>query len=282
MPNCMKFIFLISRKFMKECVFSTGICLLFLKLWNALVPSCTFSESQLLIVSFIIGLVWTLLDGFFFSGFLKCAITIPSNAFSTKIDIMFGDIFKQNGQIVIAVNDFFDSLVDERRVSSKTLHGQMLNKFWSGNTQDWDAQINESLKDAVPIETINRQRCRRRYEIGTVAYAKISNRKFLCVASSRTDVSTYQTKADFSDIYTVIRSILKKSREYCSGHPVNIPLMGSGLSRTGIRPNPLMNIILIAIFDECKTQDIGSDIRIVLPKSKRHEIDIASLLNQWS
>lgn len=51
---------------------------------------------------------------------------------SNKIDlnIYYDDLFNQNGIIIIIpVNEYFDTLVDERIISSSTVHGQFIKKY---------------------------------------------------------------------------------------------------------------------------------------------------------
>nr|WP_292374124.1 macro domain-containing protein [Methanosarcina sp. UBA411] len=96
-----------------------------------------------------------------------------SNAFDTKIIIKFGDLFKQDGWKPIPVNEFFDSVVDERHVSFKSLHGAILKKYWSNNINDWDQQIIRSLSDCDFIESVTRDSGKsKKYKIGATAITK--------------------------------------------------------------------------------------------------------------
>ena len=50
----------------------------------------------------------------------------------------------------------------------------------------------------------------------------------------------------------------------------------------GIKNNILVDLILAAIFEETKNNKVTSEIRIVLPKEKSSEINLASLQKDWS
>lgn len=74
---------------------------------------------------------------------------------NTKVEIFIGDIFdqilnpeKHEGEItVIAVNDYYDDIVDDRIVSRKSLHGQYINKIKEERKL---ATLNKQIKcDAV-------------------------------------------------------------------------------------------------------------------------------------
>ena len=195
------------------------------------------------------GIVWLVVDGLWFSGFLKQSIEIKSNGFDTRIVIKFGDIFQEDGWRAIAVNDFFDSIVDDRFVSSKSLHGILLQKYWAGNTDDWNLQVDEQLTGTACSSETRIRGKQSRYAIGTTVAVKKDGNRFLCV---------------------------------CGNEPLSIPLMGSGLSRVGIKNNILVDLILTAIFEETKNNKVTSEIRIVLPKEKASEINLASLQKDWS
>ena len=263
-----------------------GAIWLVVEIYNNATPDQSDIKLSLLLMSgiaFGINLVWYLVDGYLLLGFLRKKVIIASNAFPTKVTVEFGDIFKHPGWKVIGVNDFFDSLVDESHISSESLHGQMLRRSWSGNTLDWDNQITASLGSFTPLEVVSRDPGKGdRYSIGTVADVRCNNDKFLCVALSKTCMQTKLTEATSLDFHISVREILTKAREVCSGEVINFPAIGSGLSRTGIKFNILVNMILLAIFEESKKLDITSEIRIVLPKDKRKEIDLMSLLRSWN
>ena len=228
------------------------------------------------------GIIWLIIDGIWFSGFLKHSIEIKSNGFDTRIVIKFGDIFQEEGWRAIAVNDFFDSIVDDRFVSSKSLHGILLQKYWAGNIDDWNRQVDQQLTD-TPFSSEDRSEGnQKRFTLGTTAAFRKDGNKFLCVALSRTDISNQEAKASSSDLHQAVRGLLQKARSVCGDEPLSIPLMGSGLSRVGIKNNILVDLILTAIFEETKNNKVTSEIRIVLPKDKASEINLASLQKDWS
>lgn len=232
--------------------------------------------------SAVFGIIWLIFDGLWFSGFLKQRIEIKSNGFDTRIVIKFGDIFQEEGWQAIAVNDFFDSIVDDRFVSSKSLHGILLQKYWAGNTDDWNRQVDEQLTATECSSEKRNGGKQSRYRIGTTVAVKQAGNKFLCVALSRTDISNQEAKASSSDLHQAVRGLLQKARSVCGDESLSIPLMGSGLSRVGIKNNILVGLILTAIFEETKINKVTSEIRIVLPKEKASEINLASLQKDWS
>ncbi len=129
-----------------------GLLWLFLSAYYELTPSTTGRVGfwEFLVTGMTLGLVCFLVDGLWVSGFLRRDVVITSNAFDTRISVLFGDIFAQDGLKVIGVNDFFDSAVDGNHVSPSTLHGLMLTRFWAGNATDWVRQVEEDLAGSPP------------------------------------------------------------------------------------------------------------------------------------
>lgn len=237
---------------------------------------------QLLGGSATLGIVWLIIDGVCFSGFFRQSIEIKCNGFDTRIVIKFGDLFLEEGWRSIAVNDFFDSIVDDRFVASRSLHGILLQKYWAGNVIDWDRQVDEQLA-SIPssLETRDEGKARR-FALGTTVAVRKDGHKFLCVALTQTDISNHEAKASSSDLHRAVRGLLRKARSVCGNEPLSIPLMGSGLSRVGIKNKILVDLILTAIFEETKNNKVTSEIRIVLPKEKVSEINLVSLQRDWS
>lgn len=261
-----------------------GVIWLFVGMYNELTPlnkiGCSFWF--LISIALIFAVFWFLVDGYFIDGFLKRKIVLKSNAFDTQIVIKFGDLFKQDGWKAIPVNEFFDSIVDDNHVSSKSLHGILLKNYWSRNTENWDQQINDSLSDRDFIENVSRNPGKsKRYRIGATAIARKNGNNFLCVALTKTDIDTLQASANPIELYQSINGLLIKSREVCSGSSLNIPLIGSGLSRTGIKANIIVNIILMNIFEESKRSKITEEIRIILPKNKKKDFNLNTIQKDW-
>lgn len=237
---------------------------------------------QYISISLVVGLLWVLFDGFIKTGYLRQTITIKSNGFDTNVIVKFGDLFKEDGWKAIAVNDFFDSKVDEKHIASNTLHGYTLKTYWGGNTQDWDEQVTLDLL-SISSENIERLSGKNQlYPIGSTASVSKDSMKVLFVALSHTDINSLETNADTVDLNLAIRGLLSKARSVCANEPLNIPLMGSGLSRVGIKNNILVDLILTAIFEETKQRKITNEIRIILPYQKINEINLQHIQKDWS
>lgn len=77
-------------------------------------------------IGFMVLLVAIYIGLWVHANSLKCIHLTINN---TKIEIKFGDIFQEKGLKVINVNEYFDTLVDEKIIASATLHGQFIKKY---------------------------------------------------------------------------------------------------------------------------------------------------------
>ena len=245
----------------------------------------TFPFGDIIMPSVVIGIGVFLFNGYFISGSLKKRVEITSNALNIKVTIMFGDLFKQTGWKTIGVNDFFDSEVDDDLVASKSLHGQVINDHWPEGRQGWQSAINSSLENDFFQEEGRREGSKgntKRYAIGTTASALAGSQKFLFVAIGNTDTNTNVTTADAEDLMRAIKGLLQKARQVCAGETLYIPLIGSGLSRVGMKDSVLVDLIMTAIFEEAKKLLVTKNITILLPVDQKYEINVHDFTRRWN
>jgi hypothetical protein len=89
---------------------------------------------------------------------------------NTIIEVVFGDLFDQNGIRAIGVSQFFDSKLG-RPVSPKSLHGIFLQKCFGGGTETFDKQVGEDLKKVTSCTISKVEGKTQAYQIGTTALA---------------------------------------------------------------------------------------------------------------
>jgi hypothetical protein len=85
---------------------------------------------------------------------------------NTKVTILFGDLFTQDGYRAIPVNEFFDSSFGNP-VSDNSLHGLFLKKCFGGYPDSFDRIVENELA-GVPFDDISRSEGKsKRFPIGT-------------------------------------------------------------------------------------------------------------------
>ena len=195
----------------------------------------------------------------------------------TNVNIYFGDLFKSNKIIVIPVNDYFDTIVDDKIISSNTLHGKFIQKYFSHNEKHLKLLIDKSLSKIQPIE-INKNRTkgnRKRYELGTVAIVEAAEKIFYLVAFTKFNQNNRATitKSQYLEVITILFEFIEQNSQ---GFKVNIPLIGAGHSGVELSKQKLLDLLLFSIILSDKLTLING-LDIILHESIKDEIDLNKL-----
>ena len=124
-------------------------------------------------------------------------IEFPISNCNTVIEVIFEDLFEQEGIRVIAVNEFFDSKLG-RPVSDKSIHGIFLQKCFGGYQQPFDRQVDEQLRDVEALEVEKVEGKSKCYPIGTTALGRPSIKTVM--SHSRSPQTNPQTCKAYSDV----------------------------------------------------------------------------------
>ncbi len=212
--------------------------------------------------------------------FPKISIKIELKNTNTVVNIKFGNLFDENNNIAIPVNEYFDSELG-KPVSTASLHGILINKILEGKSKIFDKAVASSLS-SIPYILNNRDLGKnQKYPIGTTATLKYDNKKYLLFAVSETS-EEYEAHTNPSLMLLALNGLLTKARSECNGYELNIPLVGAGLSRSGIPPKYLVELILISILKSTKENEITNTINIIIHDSMFEKIDLNEIKRKWN
>lgn len=279
----MRWIFECWRELVRSLLGSFGAIFLLLEAFEVLTDgNIMMPFAWFIVIGVLPGVSFFLLDGYRLSGFLRREVEIPNPDVDTKIVLKFGDIFAQDGWKAVGVNDFFDSIVDEDLVSSRSLHGHVLSTYWRENRNDWEKQVAASLRNQSGQRVSRSKGNRLRYPIGTTARACTEEQKFLFVALGETNPSNNVTTANAETLIKAVRGMVAEARAACSMEPLAIPLMGSGLARVGIKNSVLVDLIITAVLEESRHGRVTGEINIILPFDKALYVNLKDHVRNWT
>jgi hypothetical protein len=195
------------------------------------------SEQNSVKVCFFIGFIIVVLICVIVYTFLiskrrrdaKFTITIHKHL---KIQVMKGDIFDCSDNIVIPVNDYFDTIVDGELIKEGSVHGQYIKKYFNGKIEELDTLINEATMNIGIKANINETRLfgkKQRYPIGSAIRIKHDNKYFFLVVASEFDSDNRATIKD-EQYVEMLNKLLTFVHQKAQGNTVNIPMMGTGQS----------------------------------------------------
>ena len=247
-------------------------------IWRKLTISCLILFVTLL-VSFITTAIWY---------YLNNTVCVIKKGNGRKVFVRYGDFITELKQgtenrrnFIIPSNRCFDTIVDDKIISSNTIQGQFLKHIYSINlfspsylSLTIEKALTNKSKEILSDEEKPAGN-KIRYPIGTIAdiEAQYDIHYFLLGLSEfDRDLTAHISKEDF--VIAVQRMI-----EYCSkhsqGYPVILPLIGSGLSRTNISKNEVLRYLIRAL--EINKDIINCDFHIVVWEQDKEEISITNL-----
>lgn len=151
---------------------------------------------------------------------------------NTVIEILFGDVFEQDGIRAIAVNEFFDSKLG-KPVSDLSVHGIFLKKCFGGHQEPFDKQVENELRDEqateVPEKIEGKTAC---YPIGSTAMITANQDRYLAFAFAKTDPKTCKAYTNVELMWRALYRMWARARVESGGYPINLPLVGSGRDLT--------------------------------------------------
>lgn len=207
-------------------------------------------------------------------------VSIKVATTNTVIDVIFGDLFAQEGLKAVAVTEFFESKLG-LPVSEKSLHGVFLKKFFGGGVQAFDKQVNEQLKGFQSTPVNKSEGKSKSFPIGTTALIQIDGEPFIVFALSKAEHDTCKAFSDVTMMWTAMHKLWERARVEAGGHPLNLPLIGSGLSGIGLPTRDLLNLVILSAITETKARQITQRIRIILHPERFEEIDLRDVKQHW-
>lgn len=195
---------------------------------------------------------------------------------TVNIKIKYDDIFKQDGIMIIPVNEYFDTIVDDKVISSNTLHGIFIKQIFGGDTENLNKQINKSLENIKSVSNENRKRGNKlKYPIGTVAQVEKNGKIYYLVASTRFNENN-RAETTKEEYQFVLTKLLNYIEQFSQGKAVNIPLIGGGHAGVKLSKQKLLEFLLMSVHLNDNLTLING-INIILHDSIKKDIDLNTI-----
>lgn len=191
-----------------------------------------------------------------------------------RVNILKGDLFdnSHHGIIVIPVNEYFDTIVDDCIISSKTIHGQFIIKYFNHNISDLDNAISKSLSNKKYDLNDQRKRGKKRiYPLGTCADIICGQDLYVLVSLTHFN-KTNNTDITLLEFNDVIYSLCQHLEEIANMRPIYMPLIGAGQSKIFKSPQRILFSILEHL--ELIPFSFPAGINIIIHQTPFKEIDL--------
>ena len=232
---------------------------------------------KLLIGLCIIAITWLLIASITLAIVRRInKVSVVSLNNGHHVYVQYGDIFsdqivknpKSRRSIVIPVNRCFDTWSDDDLISSASLHGIAMKKIYkSGKTDKNDLAaklqrnlISQGLKSELLAYADKPKGSLLRYPVGSIAeykHSSICTYFFFGLTVMDANLSASVSDEDYA---TALIKLLLFCESRSQGHPILIPLFGTGLAKTGKSEREVLEYLVR--FFELHKQHIHSDIHM--------------------
>ena len=176
---------------------------------------------QLLIVSVLI-VIWTR------RPISRIAYKLPKS--DVRIEIRVGDIFKQEGDLVVSTNTTFETDVPGGVIAADSLQGKFTQNYYDNNIAHLDGDITRALA-GVPHQPNTGNGKPNKYDIGTVAKVHVKGRYFYLLAMAEMNAHG-NTQSSKQLVRTALNSLWTFVHQRGELGNMVIPVIGTGRGRT--------------------------------------------------
>jgi hypothetical protein len=201
----------------------------------------------------------------------------------SEVIIKVGDIFEKEGFKVIAFNEYFDTQVDDKIISSKTLNGIYLNKYFPNYTKivELNQYINRYAfkQNNLLEENIDRKEGKKqKFQIGTICLYD----DFILTAFTKFDEENKAILTMLEYLEFLIKFWDEINRVYAQKN-VSVPILGSGITRIkehkSISDEELLKIMLWTFRISEMRFKYPAKLIIVIHKDKINQINLLDIKN---
>ncbi|MFD5823872.1 macro domain-containing protein [Lentzea sp. NPDC060358] len=201
---------------------------------------------------------------------------------NTEIHIVEGDLFEQDGNIVIGMTNTFDTeiphIIDERGVQA-----QLLTRVYRSDRKKLDNALETALESQAFEEkfTVEDRKPGKQvaYPIGTVATIEPSVRKlYFCVAYTKMN-SRNEARGTIDGVWRSLNNVWDEARTRGNGDPISIAVVGGGQARISqyFPAQDSIRFIALSYMFSSRREKVSSRLNIVVEKRVADNLDMLEL-----
>ena len=196
-----------------------------------------------------------------------------------KVNIKVGDLFSyKNHLVVIPVNEYFDTIVDNKVIAKSSIHGQFITKYFTDSNEAQKSIQNELAKLSDPQFSIGQRSLelpQKKYKLGTAISIIKDDIKFLLVAFTHFDNDNC-AYLDNDEIQPVINQTYSAIRSHANGLPVVMPVLGTGLAKIAITPKKMLQYLLLNL-EISRPDKRPSEVDFIIYSKDKNKYNLSQL-----
>lgn len=235
---------------------------------------------QTIYITLFIGFLYSLSKRIY--SFFKESITVQFKNPQFSVTVKYGDLFKEKNNIVIGINNYFDTFLGNQIISPNSIQGQFEEIYYKDNIAKFDEEINTCVerKKVKCVENNKKTKGKRKkYPIGTTITLNSNDRcTFLCAYSDMNEMC--KAESNIEHLTTSLNELWKEIRNNGECKPVAMALLGTGLSRINISNESILKLILVHFIVSSKEEIITEHLTIVLSKNDKKSYFLSNIENK--
>ena len=205
--------------------------------------------------------------------------SIDINVEGSDVTIKVGDIFQQSGLKAIAFNEYFDTQVDNKIISEKSLNGILIKNHLNISTSELDRYIENYAFDGsevLEIENDRKQGKKQKYQIGTICLYK----DYLLTAFSKFDENN-KALLTMPEYLEFLINFWDRVNNLYAQKSVSTTIFGSGITRIkghkNIADEDLLKIMLWTFRISEMRFKYPAKLTIIIHKDKIGQINLLDI-----
>lgn len=199
---------------------------------------------------------------------------------TSEVEVKFGDIFSEQADLkVIAFNEYFDTLVDDKIIAKSTLNGIFINKFYKDKVVKLDGIISADthLQEVIVAENVVRSAGKKtKYKLGAICV--VNDYLLTALAHFDTDNRAY---LEINDYINCLLNFWNEVDRIYAGKTVALPVLGSGITRfrgyDNISDQELLELIIWTFKVSRIKFTYPAKVKIVVYKNKSDKTNLFKL-----
>lgn len=245
--------------------------------WNNILNKFFF---KIIFVTLLVGFSYAVIKRLY--AYFITSITVHFKNPNFHITIKYGDLFQEKNNIIIGINNYFDTFLGQQIIAPTSIQGQFEEKYYKDNISNFDNDIDNSIKRKKVSYSENKNKKRgkiKKYPIGTTVTIKSNNRcVFLCAYCNMNKFC--KAKSNIEYLTTSLNELWKEIRNNGECNPVAMALLGTGLSRINISNESILKLILIHFISSSNEEIITKHLTIVLNKKDKNLYNLSNIENK--